>query len=113
MHLHITLSLYLSLSLLCLQEHYTPYWPNKQKIIQKYGNIYIELIKVTDYGHYATRELSIININTNEKRTVLQYQYTSWPMKHSPFNPTAFIKLIEAVKKSQIISGGPNVAHDR
>ena len=71
------------------------------------------MTKVTDYVTHTLRELSITNMDTKEKRVVQHYQYLGWLEEQSPSNPAEVVDLIEVLQKSQQVSGGPVIAHDR
>ena len=71
------------------------------------------MIQVTEYGTYTMRKFSITNTNAHEKRDVWHYQYSGWPKEQSPSDPAAVIDLIGVLQKSQHVSGGPVIAHDR
>jgi protein tyrosine phosphatase len=106
-----SLSLSLPLSL-TLQEQCSQYWPTEQRVIRQYENIFVELTQLTECGAYTKRQFSITNTRTNEKRTVLQFQYLDWPDRRSPSDTAAVLELIEVLRKSQDESGGPVIAHD-
>ena len=68
---------------------------------------------VTDCIIYTKREFSLTNSVTNEKRVVSHYQHLDWTEGQSSPNHVAVIELIDVIQRSQVMSGGPVIVHDR
>lgn len=71
------------------------------------------MTNATKFVLYTKRDFSITDTTTNEKRAVWHYQLANWSKKQTTINHTAVVELIDVVHKSQSVSGGPIVAHDR
>ena len=52
-------------------------------------------------------------IDSGEKREILQFHYTTWPDFGVPQSPTAFLRFLSAVRRSGALSAdvGPPVVH--
>ncbi|XP_064640321.1 tyrosine-protein phosphatase non-receptor type 2-like [Lineus longissimus] len=75
-------------------------------------------IKVTlkdeqDNSYYIIRTLEIEFLETEEKKTVLHFHYTTWPDFGVPQSPAAFLNFLMAVRRSGVLDRevGPAVVH--
>lgn len=54
------------------------YWPLKDQLL-KIGNYEIKLLEITKEKNYKVRKLWYKNVQTNEERELVQYQFSGWP----------------------------------
>lgn len=73
----------------------------------------VEFVSEKEYSYYTTRVLRLKEIESGEKREILQFHYTTWPDFGVPQSPTAFLRFLCAVRRSGALSSdvGPPVVH--
>ncbi|XP_041376343.1 tyrosine-protein phosphatase non-receptor type 2-like [Gigantopelta aegis] len=76
-------------------------------------NLKVTLTSEEDTMHYTLRYLSLENANTNERREILHFQYTTWPDFGVPSSPTAFLTFLSNVRLTGVLDAdvGPPVIH--
>ena len=63
--------------------------------------------------HYTIRKLSIEMIGSDEKKTVDQYHFTSWPDYGTPSSPGPLLEFVGIVQQKYVPFDGPMVVHCR
>lgn len=76
------------------------YWPEVEgeEGSLTFGDFKVTLTRTAANEAYAIRGVRLRNLKTNEKRTVWQLQYTSWPDHGVPLNCTAFLAFVDEVR---------------
>lgn len=95
------------------------YWPlgehnsDDDEIIYDDVQLKISYIDETDYKYYIVRTLELEDLETNETREILHFNYVTWPDFGVPSSPTAFLKFLTAVRESGALDPdvGPAVIH--
>ncbi|XP_069126605.1 receptor-type tyrosine-protein phosphatase mu-like [Argopecten irradians] len=86
-----------------------PYWPSRGETISN------DLLSVTStdekrYLAFVVRTLIVMDTETEEKRSVHQFHFTTWP-DHGVPNPFQLVQFHRAVEKQQTALSGPLVVH--
>lgn len=55
------------------------YWPLDEKATLKFGNFLIINNHVDQDKDWMISNLTLVNTDTNERRTIVHMQFTSWP----------------------------------
>ncbi|XP_014789898.1 tyrosine-protein phosphatase non-receptor type 1 isoform X2 [Octopus bimaculoides] len=73
----------------------------------------VVLLKEEENEHYIVRSLKLWNLNTDESRNVLHFQYTTWPDFGVPSSPHTFLNFLMAVRESGYLNNnvGPCIVH--
>lgn len=73
----------------------------------------LSLIKEQNMGHFLLRTLILEKIETEEKREVLQFHYTTWPDFGVPSSPLSFLNFLHAVRQTGSLDPdvGPAIIH--
>lgn len=98
-----------SIVMLTKTEECCQYWPNPWEILTC-GDIGIELVQEKDYGNITVRELTLTK---QEKRTLIHYQYNSWPDHGIANSINEMVHLVREVSKIEFSPEQPLVAHCR
>jgi len=76
------------------------YWPEVEGDAGAltFGDFRVTLTRIAANEAYAIRGIRLRNLKTNEKRTVWQLQYTSWPDHGVPRSCSAFLAFVDEVR---------------
>lgn len=75
------------------------YWPSEKNSLLNAGQIKIEYeSERTIDSHLTERKFVVTNTQTNEKRNVIQFQYTEWPDHGIPSSRELFLKLVQTAE---------------
>ena len=85
------------------------YWPDDKG--QLYGRIIVHTIKVQVVADYTQRTFSLQMNNSQENRTVTQFQYNAWPDHGVPDYPTSLLYFVRKVMATNPENSGPIVVH--
>lgn len=83
------------------------YWPEKEPRVC--GNIRVSVLSEDTLSEIIIRTFALEDIHTGVGRTVIHYQYVSWPDHGLPVSTTAFLELVRMVDKQK--RTGPIVVH--
>lgn len=82
------------------------YWPSKDHTLTYHG-ISITAINLEEFAYYNLRTFEL-QCN-NEKRELRQFQFTGWPDRGVPDNPSAFLMFLRRVKAWKPANAGPMI----
>ncbi|KAK2150125.1 hypothetical protein LSH36_422g02013 [Paralvinella palmiformis] len=73
----------------------------------------VSYVSEEDKNFFVIRTLDIEDLQTGQKKRVLQFHYTTWPDFGVPESPEAFLNFLFAVRKAGVLeqSVGPPVIH--
>lgn len=76
------------------------YWPEAEGDAGAltFGDFKVKLTRSAKNDAYAIRGIQLRNLKTNEKRTIWQLQYTSWPDHGVPNDCMAFLAFVDEVR---------------
>jgi len=83
------------------------YWPDGQSL--QYGRLRVSLLSEDPSPELIIRTFTLEDTQTGVGRTVIHYQYVSWPDHAIPVSTTAFLELIRIVDKQK--KTGPIIVH--
>jgi len=83
------------------------YWPDKG--FRVCGNFRISLLSEESTPELIIRTFSLEDVQSGVGRTVVHYQYVSWPDHGLPVSTTAFLELVRMVDKQK--RTGPIIVH--
>ncbi|CAH1788374.1 unnamed protein product, partial [Owenia fusiformis] len=86
------------------------YWPDLYQR-QDYGSLHVTCLKEDETASFAFREFTLVNVETNEERHVLQMQYIAWPDHGVPDDPSDFLDFVLRVRQSRVGMVEPTIVH--
>uniref|UniRef100_A0A1X7UAN0 Tyrosine-protein phosphatase domain-containing protein n=2 Tax=Amphimedon queenslandica TaxID=400682 RepID=A0A1X7UAN0_AMPQE len=92
------------------------YWPKSAiegENVLKFSSFELTLLEESVNEHYTIRKLSIKMIGSNEKKTVDQYHFTSWPNHGTPSSSGPLLEFMDIVQQKYAPYDGPMVVHCR
>jgi len=84
------------------------YWPDSNEP-RLCGNLRISVLSEESSSELIIRTFTLEDIQTNVGRTVVHYQYVSWPDHGLPVSTSAFLELVGMVDKQK--RTGPIIVH--
>ncbi|XP_078655766.1 tyrosine-protein phosphatase non-receptor type 4-like isoform X15 [Branchiostoma floridae x Branchiostoma belcheri] len=86
------------------------YWPDLHQTIQ-FGGLQICCVTEETTPSFAFRDFSMINLNTDEERRVVQMQYLAWPDHGVPDDSTEFLDFVFRVRQQRVGMVEPTMVH--
>ncbi|OWF47291.1 Receptor-type tyrosine-protein phosphatase kappa [Mizuhopecten yessoensis] len=86
-----------------------PYWPPVGKTMTN-GHLSVTVMEEKRLLAFISRTLSIMNQETEEKRTMFQFHFITWP-DHGVPNPFQLVQFQRSVDQQQTSLPGPLVVH--
>ncbi|XP_035687949.1 tyrosine-protein phosphatase non-receptor type 4-like isoform X16 [Branchiostoma floridae] len=86
------------------------YWPDLHQTIQ-FGGLQICCVTEETTPSFAFRDFSMINLNTDEERRVVQMQYLAWPDHGVPDDSTEFLDFVFRVRQQRVGMVEPTLVH--
>ncbi|OTF79277.1 tyrosine-protein phosphatase non-receptor-like protein [Euroglyphus maynei] len=77
------------------------YWPLDEKSTSKFGNFLIINNHVDQNKDWMISNLTLVNTDTNERRTIVHMQFTSWPDFGVPQSAIAMLEFRQKVRDYQ------------
>ena len=95
------------------REKSAQYWPKEVHGCLVAGNFMVECYECTESDSYTVSSLEILNMETQEIRTLLHFHYRAWPDFGVPQDEGDFVGFLTAVRNSGVLrpSVGPAVVH--
>ena len=89
------------------------YWPiDSQHSLhfndEGYG---VALKNESDMENFVIREIELINMKTDERRTIFQFHFVAWPDFDVPQSPAAFLDFLACIRQYNVLENEPAVIH--
>ncbi|XP_070565918.1 tyrosine-protein phosphatase non-receptor type 4-like isoform X4 [Ptychodera flava] len=86
------------------------YWPELGQVMTL-GSLEVTCSLCEETAIFANREFTVTNLNTQEKRHVLQMQYIAWPDHGVPDDPRDFLDFVIKVRKNREGMSSSTIVH--
>ncbi|XP_023221337.1 tyrosine-protein phosphatase non-receptor type 4-like [Centruroides sculpturatus] len=87
------------------------YWPQSLRESIEYGPLQITLVQEEETPTGIFRQFSVLNVETNKLRRIIQMQYVSWPDHGVPENDEDFFNFVGQIRQKRKETMEPIIVH--
>ncbi|KAL1460270.1 hypothetical protein WDU94_012191, partial [Cyamophila willieti] len=85
----------------CGRKKCEQYWPPSEGMEMTYGNFTVTTESISTNPDYVLSQLTLANNKTQENRTVVHYQFISWPDYGVPESPMSMLQFLAKARQTQ------------